>query len=109
MIKFKCNPLTVFRKTAFLLGESGFFGFYVLTSVKISLPVLLSKTGQTSSLLYYSRYKWFAKLDMQKDKCNLMFANTFSLKRYMQTIHKVNSGSVGSKNGKNQNNYSCNK
>ena len=41
------------------------------------------------------------------DKCELLFSNTFSLKRHMRTIHNVNSGSVGSKNGKNKNKYSC--
>ena len=51
--------------------------------------------------------------DITCDKCDLMFANNFSLKRHMQTFHKVDSSSssssVSSKNINKKNNYSCTK
>ena len=50
-----------------------------------------------------------SKKEIICDQCELMFSNTFSLKRHMKIVHKINSDRVDSKKRNNVINYSCNK
>ena len=86
----------------------------VLTKLKCHIcPKEILKKNSQNHLNTHSKIVGSFEKCPQESICNkfeLKFSNTFSLKRHTQTLHKVNSGSVGSNNGKNiNNNYSCSK